>query len=67
VDSPIDPAVGVILHRKAGDAVAEGEPLCTLFANDEAVLRGVAAPMVADAYDIGDEAIAVPPLIFGRI
>ena len=38
VDSTIDPAVGVILHRKVGDAVEQGEPLCTLLVNDESAL-----------------------------
>ena len=27
MDSPVDHAVGVILHKKAGDAVRSGEPL----------------------------------------
>jgi pyrimidine-nucleoside phosphorylase len=29
----IDPAVGVIVHKKVGDTVAVGEPLCTLYYN----------------------------------
>ena len=41
VDSSIDPAVGVILHKKVGDPVAEGEPLCTLLVNDESRLARV--------------------------
>ena len=38
VDSTIDPAVGVILHKKVGDRVAAGEPLCTVLVNDESHL-----------------------------
>ena len=38
--APIDHAVGVILHKKVGDAVRVGEPLCTLLVNDESRLRG---------------------------
>ncbi len=34
VDSAIDPAVGLILHKKVGDAVSAGEPLATLHVND---------------------------------
>jgi pyrimidine-nucleoside phosphorylase len=30
----IDPAVGVMVHKKIGDKVAVGEPLCTLYYND---------------------------------
>lgn len=35
VDSVIDPAVGMQVHKKTGDSVTRGEPLCTLFYNDE--------------------------------
>lgn len=33
-ESRIDPAVGLVLHKKVGDDVKEGEPLATLYAND---------------------------------
>ena len=36
---PIDPAVGVIVHRKVGDCVAAGDVLFTIHANDEARLE----------------------------
>jgi pyrimidine-nucleoside phosphorylase len=32
---PIDPAVGILVHRKAGDPVRRGEPLFTVHANAE--------------------------------
>ncbi|HVO42939.1 MAG TPA: thymidine phosphorylase, partial [Aggregatilineales bacterium] len=32
---PIDPAVGVIVHKKVGDSIVEGEPTFTLHADDE--------------------------------
>ncbi len=35
---PIDHAVGVVLHKKVGDRVDAGEPLCEVHANDEARL-----------------------------
>ncbi|MGH9602727.1 MAG: thymidine phosphorylase [Terriglobales bacterium] len=34
-EDSIDPAVGLVLHKKVGDAVAEGEPLCSLHYNSE--------------------------------
>ena len=35
-EDAVDPAVGIVLHRKVGDRVAAGEPLCTVHANSEA-------------------------------
>jgi pyrimidine-nucleoside phosphorylase len=40
----IDPAVGLVLHKKVGDPVRQGEPLCTIHYNSDARLahaRGV--------------------------
>jgi pyrimidine-nucleoside phosphorylase len=56
---PVDPAVGVILHRKRGDAVRAGEPLATVLARHEG--EGVAA--VLAAYRIAAEPPAPAPLI----
>lgn len=36
---PIDHAVGIMLHRKVGDVVSAGDPLCTVYANDRNRLR----------------------------
>ncbi|HEX3741209.1 MAG TPA: thymidine phosphorylase [Terriglobales bacterium] len=35
-EDAVDPAVGIIVHRKLGDSVAAGEPLCTIHYNSEA-------------------------------
>jgi pyrimidine-nucleoside phosphorylase len=35
-EDSVDPAVGIVLHHKLGDAVATGEPLCTVHANSAA-------------------------------
>jgi pyrimidine-nucleoside phosphorylase len=66
VDSPIDPAVGVILHKKVGDRVAGGEALCTILVNDETRLEN-ALSMILNAYTIGDGPITVPDLIVERL
>jgi pyrimidine-nucleoside phosphorylase len=34
-ESEIDLAVGIVLHKKVGDAVKEGESLATIHANTE--------------------------------
>jgi len=66
VDSRIDPAVGVILHKKVGDPVRQGEPLCTLLVNDEHALD-TAKNLIQEAFSIGDQKVTVPNLIVERI
>jgi thymidine phosphorylase len=66
VDSKIDPAVGVILHKKVGDAVEAGEPLCTLLINDPTA-RDDALALIRDAYTVGDGLVTIPPLIVERL
>jgi pyrimidine-nucleoside phosphorylase/thymidine phosphorylase len=66
VDSTIDHAVGVILHKKVGDPVREGEALCTLLVNDETRL-GEASDLILGAFSIGEERVEPAPLIIKRI
>ena len=66
VDSKIDPSVGVILHKKVGDRVEVGEPLCTVLVNDEPGIED-ALEMIGCAYRIEDGPVAVEPLIVERI
>jgi pyrimidine-nucleoside phosphorylase/thymidine phosphorylase len=66
VDSPIDHAVGVLLHRKVGEVVHEGEPLCSLLVNDETYLAE-ALETIAAAYTIGDGPAAASSLILERL
>ena len=61
-DSTIDPAVGVILHRKVGDVVEQGAPLCTLLVNDETAVNQV-VEMIQSAYTLAGEPVTEPPLI----
>ena len=35
-EDSVDPAVGIVLHKKVGDKVAAGEPLATIYYNAEA-------------------------------
>ncbi|HEX8204191.1 MAG TPA: hypothetical protein VF590_27180, partial [Isosphaeraceae bacterium] len=67
VDSPIDPAVGVILHKKIGDRVADGEPLATILANDEGPGYLQARALVEGAFLIGESPVAVADLIVERL
>jgi thymidine phosphorylase len=62
VDSTINPAVGLIVHKRTGDRVEIGESLCTLLVDEEAALPKATA-MIEDAYRIADEPIDAPPLV----
>jgi len=62
-EDTIDPAVGLEFHKRIGDAVKRGEPLCTLHYNAGSRL-GEARFLVESAYQIEPEKPkVVPPLI----
>jgi len=50
-EDAIDHAVGIIVHKKPGDKVAVGEPLCTVHYNDAGRL-GRARPLIQQSYTI---------------
>jgi pyrimidine-nucleoside phosphorylase len=62
----IDPAAGLLIHKKTGDRVAAGEPLCTLLCEDEAK-----PPAAMEAYrralTFGDAPPKAIPLILDII
>jgi pyrimidine-nucleoside phosphorylase len=63
-EDQIDPAVGLEFHKRIGDAVQRGEPLCTLHYNSEARLAE-ARRLVETAYCIEPEKPkSLPPLIY---
>ena len=62
VDSVIDPAVGLQVHKKLGDFVAAGEPLCTLYYNDEARAQA-AIGLLRESYVLGPDREEPPVLI----
>jgi pyrimidine-nucleoside phosphorylase len=62
-EDKIDPAVGLEFHKRIGDAVERGEPLCTLHYNSDARLPE-ARNLAETAYRIEPEKPKViPPLI----
>ena len=61
-EDSVDPAVGIVLHKKVGDRVAAGEPLATIYYNAEA--KAVRAKHLIEAScEISDAAPATRPLI----
>jgi len=52
-EDSIDPAVGIVLHKKVGDAVSAGDPLATIHYNAET--RGARAQqLLTESYQISD-------------
>lgn len=62
----IDPAVGVVVHAKVGDAVVQGQALATLHANDQGRLALARARVLA-AHHVSPEPVERPPLFYGRV
>ncbi|HTC94435.1 MAG TPA: thymidine phosphorylase [Terriglobales bacterium] len=56
-EDSVDPAVGMMIHKKVGDPVTAEEPLCTIYYNS-AVRLERARPLIEQSYKIE----AAPPL-----
>jgi pyrimidine-nucleoside phosphorylase len=61
-EDSVDPGVGLVLEKKIGDAVKAGESLCTIHYNLDARLV-TATRLLAESFEIGDEAPARLPLV----
>ncbi len=55
-DDPVDHAVGVVCHRKRGDAVAAGDVLAEVHARDDDGAARASSDVLA-AYELGDEPV----------
>ena len=62
-EDKIDPAVGLSFHKRIGDRVEHGEPLCTLHYNSDARLAE-AKSLAESAYSIAQERALTPMLIY---
>jgi thymidine phosphorylase len=65
-EDAIDPAVGIVVLKKRGDTVAEGEPLAEIHARDE---QSAAEAMtdVGYAYELGDDAPAPRSIVLETV
>jgi len=54
-EDSIDPAVGIVLHKKVGDRVATGEPIATIHYNEESRAER-ARQLILESCQIGDVA-----------
>jgi thymidine phosphorylase len=62
----IDPAVGLVLHKKVGDQVRKGDPLCTIHYNSDAHLAD-ARLLLQNAYRIAEKPPAVKRPLIHRV
>lgn len=62
LEDPIDPAVGLYIHAKLGDRVNVGDPLVTVYFNDD-TKRDELTARILKAYKIGDNPPKLEPLI----
>jgi pyrimidine-nucleoside phosphorylase len=60
---PIDHAVGFLIHNKVGDRLEKGQPLFTIYANDEMRLK-IAREMVLQSHQIRNEPANPLPLFY---
>ena len=65
-EDAIDPAVGLWMHVRTGDAVGKGTSLATVYYNDEGK-KQEAVEMLYEAIQIGETPPAERPLIYGRV
>jgi pyrimidine-nucleoside phosphorylase len=65
-EDAIDHAVGLEFHKRIGDRVAAGEPLVTVFYNDEQRFAA-AMPLVAECCEIGAEPPRELPKLIKRL
>ncbi len=60
---PVEHAVGFVIHHKVGDKIEKGEPLFTIYANEEK-LQSEARKAVLAAHCWSDEPVAPLPLFY---
>jgi thymidine phosphorylase len=67
IEDRVDPAVGLVVHKRLGDPVERGEPLCTVHEGERSPPRDRTAARLAAAWRIGAAAAAPRPLLIERL
>ena len=65
-EDPVDPQAGILLHRKLGELVEEGQLMAELYTNRQEALPG-ALKRLARAIRIDSRPPQIPPLVLKRI
>ncbi len=63
---PVDHAVGMVLHKKVGDAVERGEPLAEVHHRESRGLEECMA-LLRTAFVLGPEPVQAPSLLLGEV
>ena len=67
VEDRVDPAVGLVVHRKLGERVERGEPLCTVHEGERSEPRDRVSARLQAAWRIAPAAPAPGPLVLERL
>jgi thymidine phosphorylase len=59
-EDTIDHAVGLIMHKRLGDAVSMNEPICTFYVNDETRLDDAVALLKKSVSISGEQPVRTP-------
>ncbi len=62
----IDPAVGLVMHKRVGDKIEQGEAICTLYVNDETNLNDAMETMYA-AVHISGKPDELTPMVYAVV
>jgi pyrimidine-nucleoside phosphorylase len=65
-EDSVDPAVGIVVHKKIGDAVSAGEALCTIHCHSDAQAAR-AKKIIEDSYTISTTPPAHRPSLIHRV
>ncbi|MBZ5523952.1 MAG: thymidine phosphorylase [Acidobacteriia bacterium] len=65
-EDAINPAVGVMVHKKIGDKVNRGEPLCTLYYDDDRQL-GESKALIETSYKLSSAAAPEKRLLVKKV
>ena len=66
LNSPIDMSAGIIIAKKTGDEVAQGDLLATLYANDESLFEK-AEKKYLESISFSDEKVVRNPLLYAKV
>jgi pyrimidine-nucleoside phosphorylase len=65
-EDSVDPSVGIVVHRKLGEVVNQGESLCTIHYNSE-TQAAEAASLLQKCFTIGEQAPAAKTPLIHRV